>query len=125
MGPDGVGYFFDGVPTSGRFLNYTVPSAVTFAANFAATGTCPAGANCVPASVVNCAGPYPSGSPDVYFVEDNGSVIGQVSISTSCVGTFTTVGGTAKTVAIGHQLGINAPASPTGGGISITLVHNP
>jgi hypothetical protein len=124
IGPDGLGFFFEDVPPSGRFINYVVTSDITFAANFAQTGTCP-GINCVPASRAFCSAGLPSGSPDIYVAKDNGGVIGQVSISTSCVPTFTTIGGTAKTVLAGHVIGLTAPVSPTGGSISITLEHNP
>jgi hypothetical protein len=58
-------------------------------------------------------------------VQDNGSSIGTISISTGGVFTFTTSGGTAKTISSGHRLEFyapaNSPADSTAANIAATL----
>jgi hypothetical protein len=58
-------------------------------------------------------------------VQDNGSTIGTISISTGGAFTFTTTSGTAKTVSAGHRLEFyapsNSPAEATIANIAATL----
>ncbi|RWN33423.1 hypothetical protein [Mesorhizobium sp.] len=102
---------FAGTPTAGQLIGKLVTARdVAFAANFSGSfghvGTNPAATFAID-------------------VRDNGSSIGTISISTGGVFTFTTSGGTAKTITAGHRLEFyapaNSPAEATVANIAATL----
>lgn len=88
---------FAGTPTAGQLMGKVVTVRdVAFPANFSGAaghvGTNPAATFAID-------------------VQDNGSTIGTISISTGGAFTFTTTSGTAKTVSSGHRLEFYAPAN--------------
>jgi hypothetical protein len=88
---------FPGTPTAGQLMGkLMVVRDVALSANFSGSyghvGTNPAATFAID-------------------VQDNGSSIGTISISTGGAFTFTTSGGTAKTISAGHRLEFYAPAN--------------
>lgn len=87
---------FAGTPTAGQLMGKTITVRdVIFAANFS--------------GAVGHVGTNPAATFAI-DVQDDGSTIGTISISTGGVVTFTTTSGTAKTVTSGHRLEFYAPA---------------
>ena len=108
LAPYDIGVDFVGTPTASQVIAFTSVRVVNFPANFT-----------TPTSQVSC-GTNP-GETDDYLIKDGGTQIGDVSLTTSCVPTWTTVGGTTKSLAVGDHLTIVAPATVSGADIAITL----
>lgn len=89
-------YGFKATPTAGLILDtIMVPRGIT-----------------IPANMVGSLGKV-FVLPTATFVmtlRDDGTTIGSISVSTTGVFTFTTVGGTEKIVAVGSELALHAPA---------------
>jgi hypothetical protein len=102
---------FAGTPTAGQLMGKLVMVRdVALAANFSGSS--------------GHVGTNPGATFDI-DVKDNGSSIGTISVSTGGTFTFTTSGGTAKTVSSGHRLEFyapsNSPAEATVANIAATL----
>ena len=71
----------------------------------------------IPADMAGSAGGVGTNPTATYDidVQDDGVSIGTISVSTGGVATFSTSGGTAKSVAAGSEITFVAPAEPTGG----------
>jgi Right handed beta helix region len=101
-----------GKPAAGQLVGiYTAAASFIFPANFAS-----------PNSYGSC-GTNPTATA-TYSIYKNGSLIGNVAVSTSGVFTFTTVGGTSVTFNAGDRLTIVAPGSQdaTMADVGMTLV---
>jgi hypothetical protein len=93
------GGYMPGVPAASAYLPFDMPGDISpsYPANFAnSTGKC--GTN--PTSTVTV------------DVQDNGSSIGSISVSTSGVVTFVTTGGVGGTITAGHEVQAVFPATP-------------
>jgi hypothetical protein len=102
---------FSGSPTAGQLIGKTmVVRDIAFPANFSGS--------------VGHIGTNPT-STYAIDVQDNGSSIGTISISTGGAFTFSTSSGTAKTVSSGHRIEFyapaNSPADATAANIAATL----
>lgn len=109
--PYDVSLSFPGSPTAGQLIGKIVAVRdIAFPANFSGS--------------VGHIGTNPT-STYAIDVQDNGSSIGTISISTGGVFTFSTLSGTAKTVSSGHRLEFyapaNSPADATAANIAATL----
>jgi hypothetical protein len=104
-----IGLNIGGAPTANQILAFACPRTITFPVNFT-----------TPTARVSC-GTNPA-EPDDYLVRVNSVQIGDISLSTSCVATLTTVGGLTKTCTAGQRLELDAPATVSGANIAITLV---
>lgn len=95
--PCDVPMSFAGTPTAGQLMGKVIAARdIAFPANFSGSGG------------------HVGTNPAATFaidVQDNGSTIGTISISTGGAFTFTTTSGTAKTVSSGHRLEFYAPAN--------------
>lgn len=101
-----------GTPVTTEIIPITMVRTLTFGINFGADA---------PAVAAQAACKSNPAETDDYLIKCNGTQIGDVSLSTSCVATFTTVGGTTKTCAAGQILELDAPATVSGSGVGITL----
>ena len=95
-------------PTTSQVVSFSCTRTVNFPGNFT-----------TPTTQANC-GSNP-GESDTYTVAVNGSSIGTVALSTSCVVTLATGSGTAQSCTAGQQLTVTAPGTVSGSNISITL----
>jgi hypothetical protein len=84
------------------------PQTLTFSANFAGSPPSSCGSN-------------PNES-DTYTVKIAGSAIGTVTISTSCVATFATAGGSPEVCLPGQRIELVKPITVSGTNIAITIV---
>ena len=105
-----IGFDLVGIPTSSTIEVFQCPYTLNFPANFN-----------TPNSVGSC-GVNPS-EQDIYTVKVAGSAIGTVTLSTSCVATFATTGGTAQICNAGQRLELDGPATISGSDIGITLSY--
>lgn len=116
--PYDVEFNVQGTPTGGQTLVQTTARTLNWPAQFNSS-TFP-DAN----GVVTCQA-NPSEADD-YILKCGTQQIGDISVSTSCQGTFSTVGGAAQSCAAGNALTLTAPATVSGSGIAITLpAHTP
>jgi hypothetical protein len=116
LGGSGSGGIYDiamdyvGVPQASEIAAYTAPRILTFPNNFSG-------------SVVSC-GTSPSSSDTLTIVDTTAGVptiIGHLVISTSCVGTFTTVF-VGVTLAVNDRLTVTMPATVNGiADVAVTL----
>ncbi len=101
-----------GTPTASQILPSACTRTLTFPADFTA-------ANGAATSVASC-GTNPSETDD-YLVKVAGTQIGDVSLSTSCVATLTTVSHVAKTCTATQRIEVDAPATVSGANIAIVI----
>src|SRR5216683_457878 len=99
-----------GTPTASQIFPGACTRTLTFPADFTA-------ANGAATSVASC-GTNPSETDD-YLVKVAGTQIGDVSLSTSCVATLTTVSHVAKTCTATQRIEVDAPATVSGANIAI------
>jgi len=111
-----------GTPNTAGVYPVAINFNVTFPANFASSGN--AGnsvAGCSPVS----GGPFVPSESDVWTIYCNSTQIGTVTLSTSCVDTWATTGGTSKscdgTVAHGAIISLLAPNPVSGSNESFIL----
>ena len=110
--PYDIGVDFQGTPTASAIGAITCTRTISFAANFAVSGdNAAAQASC---------GTNPS-ETDTYTVKVAGSGIGNLALSTSCVLTATTAGGSSQTCTAGQRLEIDAPGTVSGSDISLVI----
>jgi hypothetical protein len=105
-----LGFYYSGGPPGASELLFTwvAPRDIDFAADFA--------------GAVGHIGTNPTAT-FAMDVTANGASIGMISVATGGVVTFTTTGGTAKSMIAGDRLEVVAPASPdaTAADIAVTL----
>lgn len=116
--PYDVQFNFQGTPTGGQTLGQTTARTLNWPAQFNSS-TFP-DAN----GVVTCQS-NPAEADD-YILKCGTQQIGDISVSTSCQGSFSTVGGATQSCAAGNALTLVAPATVSGSGIYFTLpAHTP
>jgi hypothetical protein len=98
-----------GTPATSLIIPDTCAQTVNFPVDFT-----------TPTSVVSC-GTNP-GEADDYIIKVAGARIGDISISTSCVATLTTVSHATKSCTAGQRIEVDGPATVSGANISIVVV---
>ena len=98
-----------GTPAASLIIPDTCAQTISFPANFT-----------TPTSVVSC-GTNP-GEADDYIIKVAGARIGDISISTSCVATLTTVSHATESCTAGQRIEVDGPATVSGANISIVVV---
>jgi hypothetical protein len=101
-----VGFDFAGSVAASSISAFTCGFALTIPANFTS-----------PNSYATC-GTNPAES-DAYTVKVNGTTVGTITLSTTCVATLGTA--TATTCAAGQRMEIDAPATVSGKDVAITI----